>query len=63
MAQTKGGDTMKSNKILPFNPDQIDSLPEYKTIDDESPTKKDLISVEKSVLNSRFLIEQELKEH
>ena len=40
------------NKIMPFNPGEIIISPEKQ----ESPNK-DIINIEKSVLNSRFIVE------
>lgn len=43
------------NKVMPFNPGTLEVAPQR-----QDTMNKDIINIERSVLNSRFIVEQEI---
>ena len=47
--------TKNQNKVMPFNPGALEVAPQR-----QETMNKDIINIERSVLNSRFIVEQEI---
>jgi hypothetical protein len=47
--------TKNQNKVMPFNPGTLEVAPQR-----QETMNKDIINIERSVLNSRFIVEQEI---
>jgi hypothetical protein len=47
--------TKNQNKVMPFNPGSLEAAPQR-----QETMNKDIINIERSVLNSRFIVEQEI---